>query len=1072
MNEVETVIEKIRPEFYRNEAYQKALQDLFLGSYPKAFAKCQSEADVEIANEQLITQINRDYIALEEEAIPSWQHEVSLSSLRRIDSIYKDVLIEYKRPHSLDHTNYHKYEEQLFGYMRNQEFENKTIFGFLFDGISIQAYKKSPKETDIFRLEQYSGPLQPNHYDFLLRVLAGIQQKELTEHNIASEFAIMSRESTLTKEIFLNLFEMIKKTDSKTTLFFYHEWERQFKLSESDDNGKQDVPLRRGALSRLTGQEINDNNLEYSCLFALHTTFSIIIKLIAARVVNEFHFDNVKIRFADLLHYDLSKVKLFFHKLEKGTLFLETNIVNLVEGDYFGWYIEEAWKDELAVLLRTLISRLIKYDNVRLVNTNIRDLFRELYENSIPKEIRHSFGEYYTPAWLAENVVKQAVRLSEQKNFRGIDACCGSGTFLIEMMNYIYYHKATAKEEVTLEEILDRVKGIDLNPVAVLSARINYLINIMNLWDRKSRLEIPVYLGDALYMPQETSIDGVPCFTYQLLVSKYVSLNDINITLPVSFVKQENFLEKMDEIELYVQQEDLKRSVAVILSSPEQDTHPELAKEVSLWICSLITLEKNHMNSIWLRIIANYFRTCSLEPFDIVVGNPPWIDWKVLPEAYRNTVKKYCFTEGIFSDDKNTGGISLNICALISNRTLAKWLKDTGVQGLLMPKTLLFNKSYEGYRRLQIKRTEDSMDGEQASFRYIQDFEYAGYPFDPVRLPFCAYYISYGRPKEYIEVDQYHLRKKEFVSDLENDYRLKRLYAASLNQKNNNFTLFEDDCDIAKVKSIIGTSDYQFRKGLGTTPYEVFRLVFKRNIDDELAEFYRLKKVGNRMQPSDEVIVLEKKYIRPILTTTDLGEDFRTKYHSYTIFPYIDGQKQPVAPEQLKEECPRIYRYFLSHKEELLSQSQYNKRIQHSDVFYACYRVGQYTYADHFVLTRDNTKAIFCYVDRIQNDWGQEVIPLFDGHISYISTNTFGEFISYDEAMYLLGISSLPVVKKFIEDSSDTRSIGTKFSYKLPKYDENNKAHQQIVTLAKEMYQDPDQKEEYQKKISVLYEAM
>lgn len=1062
--------ETTKPNFYQTGDYRKALDDLFLGANPKAFSHAVSEADVQGENEKIIEKMSENYIFTNGSDIPSFQREVSLSSIRgRIDALYKNVIIEYKRPHYLEHTKYHNYESQLFEYMKSQEFHEKTIFGFLFDGFSIHCYKKSAKEQDIMRIEQYSGALTSENYDFLLRTIAGIDYKELTEKNIADDFAIMK--SSLTREIFQTLFSMIQRNRSKTTDFFYHEWERQFKLSESDDFGKQDVPLRRKALAKLVGQEISDNNLEYTCLFSLHTTFSIIIKLIAARVVNEFKLHNTTIRFQELSHYDLTETKEFFRQLENGELFLQTNIINLVEGDYFGWYIEEVWNDAFSNLLRRLTSELTKYDHVRLITTNIKDLFRELYENSIPKEIRHSFGEYYTPNWLARNVVEQAIAIAKQDNFCGIDTCCGSGTFLIEMMNYIYERKALQKEKVTLAEITSRIKGIDLNPVAVLSARINYLLNILNLWDRKTYLEIPVYLGDAVYMPREIEVDQVDCLVYKLLVSKYVEVDDLEIVLPVSFVKQDRFFEKMDEIERYVQEQNLKRAVSVVLSEEEKKTYPRLNEQIEDWITKLIELKKRHMNSIWLRIIANYFRTSVLEPFDIMVGNPPWIDWKVLPENYRNTVKEYSFTDGIFSEDKNTGGISLNICALISNRGLARFVKDSGVQGLLMPKTLLFNKSYEGYRRLLIE-TGDGDVPSQAAFRYIQDFEYAGYPFYPVQLPFCAYYIAYGTPQEIISVDQYHLRTKENVSNLEQDYRKKRLYATSLNQKNNNFTLFEEDEEIEKVQKIIGTSDYQFRKGLGTTPYDVYRLIFKKNIDEKTAEFYRLKKVGNRMQPSEETIILEKKYIRPIITTTDLLDDFTCNYHMYTIFPYVDGEKQPVESSILKEECPLVYRYFLQHKKELLSQSSYNKRIQTSKEFYGCYRVGTYTYADHYVVTRDNTKAIFAYVDRLTTDWGQVVIPLFDGHISYITMDQEKEYISLEEAMYLLGISSLPVVRNFIETSSDARSIGTKFSYKLPKYDPNNSLHQEIAKLTQEMREDLKKKEENQKKITEIYEKL
>ena len=50
----------------------------------------------------------------------------------------------------------------------------------------------------------------------------------------------------------------------------------------------------------------------------------------------------------------------------------------------------------------------------------------------------------------------------------------------------------------TLHEIISRVVAIDLNPLSVLTTRINYFIHISNLLDgSEDSLVIPVFLGDA-----------------------------------------------------------------------------------------------------------------------------------------------------------------------------------------------------------------------------------------------------------------------------------------------------------------------------------------------------------------------------------------------------------------------------------------------------------------------------------------------------------------------------------------------------------------------------------------------
>jgi hypothetical protein len=52
-----------------------------------------------------------------------------------------------------------------------------------------------------------------------------------------------------------------------------------------------------------------------------------------------------------------------------------------------------------------------------------------------------------------------------------------------------------------LNAILGNVVGFDLNPLAVLTARVNYLLAIANLLEhRRGEVTIPVYLADSVRM--------------------------------------------------------------------------------------------------------------------------------------------------------------------------------------------------------------------------------------------------------------------------------------------------------------------------------------------------------------------------------------------------------------------------------------------------------------------------------------------------------------------------------------------------------------------------------------------
>jgi hypothetical protein len=110
------------------------------------------------------------------------------------------------------------------------------------------------------------------------------------------------------------------------------------------------------------------------------------------------------------------------------------------------------------------------------------DLFKPLYEELFPQSLRHALGEYYTPDWLAEHVLDQ-VGYHGQPDVRVLDPACGSGTFLLAAVRRL---RAKACEDgrtpdAVLRDILQNICGMDLNPLAAITARANLIIAMADL---------------------------------------------------------------------------------------------------------------------------------------------------------------------------------------------------------------------------------------------------------------------------------------------------------------------------------------------------------------------------------------------------------------------------------------------------------------------------------------------------------------------------------------------------------------------------------------------------------------
>lgn len=91
------------------------------------------------------------------------------------------------------------------------------------------------------------------------------------------------------------------------------------------------------ALGKLFDIEIKDTEMDYKALFVLQTTYAIIVKLIACKVITKISGSNQEevVYFSDLTQIDSNRLREFMGNLEEGYTFSIGGIRNLLEGDFF-----------------------------------------------------------------------------------------------------------------------------------------------------------------------------------------------------------------------------------------------------------------------------------------------------------------------------------------------------------------------------------------------------------------------------------------------------------------------------------------------------------------------------------------------------------------------------------------------------------------------------------------------------------------------------------------------------------------------------------------------------------------
>lgn len=272
----------------------------------------------------------------------------------------------------------------------------------------------------------------------------------------------------------------------------FREWKSAFTRIHGNFDTQRKVNVK--ALEKRFEIDLtSDSNSIFSLIYCLETYYSLILRIIGYKAVFRTHV------------YDRS---IFDYKS-----FVEKGIENYRCDDVYDLFLDFA-------SIESNLEKVFYLIDIEEF-TKGGDMIGFVFESIFPKEIRHSLGEYYTPYWLADFVIDKLAKVDSDiahKSF--IDPSCGSGTFLIALINR--YRKESSCG------IYDRICGIDINPLTVFAAKTNFLLHYTSDFhiDKSSPLRIPIYHADTISINdpcgsifgESVSYDKVPLMEYDYIV--------------------------------------------------------------------------------------------------------------------------------------------------------------------------------------------------------------------------------------------------------------------------------------------------------------------------------------------------------------------------------------------------------------------------------------------------------------------------------------------------------------------------------------------------------------------------
>ena len=929
-----------------------------------AVTKARSEEDIRHECNKLIDEfIEKAGLTVE------GRHEYGLAG-GHIDSKYGGVGIEYKNPKGSSKITEDKNApgfkavvEQLNKRFRDFQAEEHVgmdrILGVGCDGDTIVFVRKRGTKLDA----EDPQPVTPHTVQRLLRAIISLGARGLsfTPENLASYFG---SEGQSAQKGVQHIHALIHATDNPKAEMFFSQWQILFGEVCGYDIHGQNVKVKK-----LADHYDVPNSDPAELLFAVHTYYAIFMKMLAAEIVSSFSPLGISTLKKLISAPTSAKLRDELHNLEQGGIWSQIGIRNFLEGDLFSWYLD-AWNEDCADAVRTMTQALDQFDPTTLSvdPAESRDLLKQLYQQLFPKSVRHDLGEYYTPDWLAELVLDE-LGYDGDPDKRLLDPACGSGTFLVMALNRVktwydeHRYECGFGEDELLQKILRNIIGFDLNPLAVMAARTNYLMAIRELLRHADNIELPVYLCDSIMTPSEYG----DFFTGGLGKARQLNTSAGDFNIPTEVTENRDHIGRYaDTLEFcirngYSPTEFLDRCRAEALPVTEDLLH------IALYSC-LQQLDEDNKNGIWARIIKNAFAPLFIGKVDYVAGNPPWVNWESLPNGYRDAMKPLWQEYNLFTLSGTAGrlgGGKKDISMLFTYIAVDNYLKKDGRLGFVITQSVFKTQGAgDGFRQLRNTQAETSQSWYLQPLMVhdlsaMQVFEGATnrtavFVCEKKQQPF-QYPVEYT-----IWSGASRIAQDETLVNVHADTTQRKMEAVPVvASKGSSPWLTAPKQVLPGIQKVIGVSDYKAYEGVNTGGLNgcFWIRILKEQPNGELL-IENLHDTG-KIKVKHVRVVIESDLVYPLLRGRDVSRWYAEP--SAHIILAQDFQRRKGIPEsEMKQHWPKTYEYLkqfegnpkISERGTLRGRATKAVRgpIKNGAPFYSMFGVGPYTMAEWKVL--------------------------------------------------------------------------------------------------------------------------
>ncbi len=1023
------------------------------------------------------------------------QNEIVVLTGGRIDSLFDNIIFEFKKPEYFDSQN--GINEAIDG--RNgkgglvdymvaracdesssvEDFKKylSTKIGIGFDGksfvfvryvfninneIDLKKYKNDFGDKFTWFPESIDGHFERtarrdirSGLRFLFLYLRSISPRApLTPTNVSQRFGEHSAHFRKHLKVIYSLLAVKLEEEDPHTSTLYGEWDRVFGKVYGDINSATS-DVRRELNEQYKDNGFGDESIDLKLLiFSLHTYYNIILKLLISNLfsslLNPFSTQKTILALSD------EKFKNEIIGIVQGESFKFLNVENFFENGFFEWWTY-VYNDDVSEMLREVIALLEELEVTTSITKPelIGDMVKHTYHELMPKGLRHLLGEYFTPDWLAEFTI-------ETSGFMGklgetfLDPSCGSGTFLALAIRRKTLENNSVNRDEVIKDVLKSIIGFDLNPISVIASKTNYLLALGDLSELDFSIKIPVYQCDSILTPavhavqkKETSVFTIDTICGQFRVPALGTREAIEGVL--------------DEIGRAIKNNFTDKEFLTKINSGYKNINEEATLEL---FKKIKELTENNRNGLWIPILKNSFAPVYSEnQFDYVVGNPPWVSWRSMSKSYRELTLPIWLSYDIFDKSGYDMLTTHDDFAMAFTYVSADhYLKDKGKLCFVISQAFFKSKKGgEGFRKFEITRGNIKIP---LKAEKVIDMV-AVKPFSEVTNRTSVLLLEKGSKTQY-PVPYIVWEPKERISEHDTLLEVKRkikednLEAVPIGGIKEEKALRTPwltlpPNEISKFDKALGQSAYRGRKGVEPLGAKgVYLLKEPKYFSKTKVQICNLLARGRLREVEDlgeHVGLVEDKFIFPLISGRDIAR-WGLVSNTYVIMPHEEkkGVHNAISESELKVKYTATYEWLSYFKGILLETRKRNSKFfnEKIDPFYFLDNVGTYTFAPWKVVWREqNKQMVSCVISTNPHELfkGKLIIP--DSKVLFCPLD------SEKEAYYLSAILNSKIVTDLIEGYTLElqRGIDILENVKIPKFDPKNRLHLMLSLLSRKAHE-------------------